>query len=155
MGAKSVVFVPSERRQAMMLCKRLFVCCFHFQERIGNGDMPVFMSMGMILFTVYVYLTSISIGVSFYWENVIDSQTVIGLKALILCNIIVCCLVGTMFYLKYLQGNRLNHTLSIEVSKSENVKTILFIIGSIICLCGVFIFMWAVNNGFIIEGGKR
>lgn len=139
----------------MMFFKRLFVCCYRFQERIGNGDIPVFMSMGMILFAIYLYLTSISIGVSFIWEKVIGNQPVIGLKALMLCNIIVCCLVGTMSYLKYLQGNRLNHTLSIEVSKSDNVKTILFIIGSIICLCGVFIFMWAVNNGFIMEGGKR
>ena len=138
-----------------MFFKRLFVCCYRFQERIGNGDIPVFMSMGMILFAIYLYLTSISIGVSFIWEKVIGNQPVIGLKALMLCNIIVCCLVGTMSYLKYLQGNRLNHTLSIEVSKSDNVKTILFIIGSIICLCGVFIFMWAVNNGFIMEGGKR
>lgn len=139
----------------MMFFKRLFVCCYRFQERIGNGDMPVFMSMGMILFAVYLYLTSISIGVSFIWEKVIGNQPVIGLKSLMLCNLVICCLLGGLFYLKYLQGNRLNHTLSIEVSKSDNVKTILFIIGSIICLCGVFIFMWAVNNGFIMEGGKR
>lgn len=139
----------------MMFFRRLFVCCYRFQERIGNGDMPVFMSMGMILFAVYLYLTSISIGVSFIWEKVIGNQPVIGLKYLMLCNLVICCLLGGLFYLKYLQGNRLNHTLSIEVSKSDNVKTILFIIGSIICLCGVFIFMWAVNNGFIMEGGNR
>lgn len=138
-----------------MFFRRLFVCCYRFQERIGNGDMPVFMSMGMILFAVYLYLTSISIGVSFIWEKVIGNQPVIGLKYLMLCNLVICCLLGGLFYLKYLQGNRLNHTLSIEVSKSDNVKTILFIIGSIICLCGVFIFMWAVNNGFIMEGGNR
>lgn len=139
----------------MMFLKRLFVCCYRFQERIGNGDMPVFMSIGMILFAVYLYLTGISIGVSFIWEKVFGNQPVIGLRSLMLCNLVICCLLGGLFFLKYLQGNRLNHTLSIEVSKSDNVKTILFIIGSIICLCGVFIFMWAVNNGFIMEGGKR
>ena len=134
----------------MMFLKRLFVCCYRFQERIGNGDMPVFMSIGMILFAVYLYLTGISIGVPFIWEKVIGNQPVIGLRSLMLCNLVICCLLGGLFYLKYLQGNRLNHTLSIEVSKSDNVKTILFIIGSIICLCGIFIFMWAVNNGFIL-----
>ena len=139
----------------MMFFKRLFVCCYRFQERIENGDMPVFMSTGMILFAVYLYLTGISIGVSFIWEKVIGNQPMIGLKSLMLCNLVICCLLGGLFYLKYLQGNRINHTLSIEVSKSENVKTILFIIGSIICLCGVFIFMWAVNNGFIMKGDKR
>lgn len=138
-----------------MFLKRLFVCCYRFQKRIGNGDMPVFMSMGMILFAIYLYLTSIAIGVSFYWENVIGYQAMIEHKTQMLCNIVVCCLLGGLFYLKYLQGNRLNQTLSIKISKSDNVKTILFIIGSIICLCGVFIFMWAVNNGFIMEGGKE
>ncbi|WP_290396160.1 hypothetical protein, partial [uncultured Duncaniella sp.] len=61
-----------------MFFKRLFVCCYRFQERIENGDMPVFMSMGMILFAVYLYLTGISIGVSFIWEKVIGNQPVIG-----------------------------------------------------------------------------
>lgn len=139
----------------MMFFKRLFVCCYRFQERIGNGDMPVFISMGMILFAVYLYLTDISIGVSFYLENVIGNQAVIGLKTLSFCNIIICFLVGTIFYLKYLQGNRINQILSIKISKSDNVKAILFIIGSIICLFCMFIFMWAVNNGFIMEGGKE
>lgn len=55
----------------MMFFKRLFVCYYRFQERIGNGEMPVFKSMGMLLFAVYLYLTTISIGVSFFWENVI------------------------------------------------------------------------------------
>lgn len=137
-----------------MFFRKLFVCCYRFQVRFGNGDMPAFISMCMILFAVYLYFTSISIGVSFYWENVIGNQAAIGLKALSFCNIIICCLVGTMFYLKYLKGNRLNQTLSIEVVKSDNVKAILFIIGSIISLFGIFIFMWAVNNGFIMEGGK-
>ena len=139
----------------MMFFKRLFVCCYRFQERIGNGDMPVFISMGMILFAVYLYLTDISIGVSFYLENVIGNQAVIELKTLSFCNIIICFLVGTIFYLKYLQGNRINQILSIKISKSDNVKAILFIIGSIICLFCIFIFMWAVNNGFIMEGGKE
>lgn len=139
----------------MMFFKRLFVCCYRFQERIGNGDMPVFMSMGMILFAVYLYLTGISTGVSFIREKVIGNQPVIGLKSLMLCNIVICCLVVTMFYLKYLQGDRLNQTLSIEISKSDNLRAILFIIGSIICLFCIFIYMWAVNNGFIMEGGKR
>lgn len=139
----------------MMFFKRLFVCCYRFQERIGNGDMPVFMSMGMLLFAVYLYLTTISIGVSFYWENIIGNQAVIGLKTQMFCNIIVCCLLGRVLYLKYLKDNRLNQTLSIESYKSDKVKAILFIIGSIISLFGVFIFMWAVNNGFIMVGGKR
>lgn len=138
-----------------MFLKRLFVCCYRFQERIGNGDMPVFISMGMILFAVYLYLTGISIGVSFYLENVIGHQAVIGLKTLSFCNIFLCFLVGTMFYLKYLQGNGINQILSLKISKSDNVKAILFIIGSIICLFCIFIFMWAVNNGFIMEGGKE
>ena len=132
----------------MMFFRKLFACCYRFQKRIGNGDMPVFMSMGMILFAIYLYLTSISIGVSFYWENVIGNQTVIGLKSMMLCNLVICCLVGTILYLKNLQGNRLNQTLSIEISKSDNVTASLFIIGSIICLFCIFIYMWAVNNGF-------
>ena len=139
----------------MMFFRRLFVCCYHFQERIGNGDMPVFMSMGMILFAVYLYLTSISIGVSFIWEKVIGNQPVIGLKSLMLCNLVICCLFGRIVYLKYIKNNRLNQTLSIGISKSGKISAIIFIIGSIISLCGVFMFMWAVNNGFILERCKQ
>lgn len=138
----------------MIFFRKLFVCCYRFQIRVGNDDMPVFMSMGMILFAIYLYLTSISIGVSFYWENVIGNQTVIGLKYLMLCNIVICCLMGTVFYLKNLRDNRLSKTLTIESSKVDNVKAILFVIGSIISLCSVLIFMWAVNSGFIMKIGK-
>lgn len=74
----------------------------------------------------------------------------IGLKALMFYNIVVCCLFGGMFYLKHLKDNRLNQILSIGISKFDKTSAIIFIIGSIISLCGVFIFMWAVNNGFII-----
>lgn len=139
----------------MIFFRKLFACCYRFQIRVGNDDMPVFMSLGMILFAIYLYLTSISIGVSFYWKNEIGNQTVIGLKSLMFCNIVICCLAGTILYLKYLQGDRLNETLSIEISKSDNMKAILFIIGSIVCLCGILIFMWATNNGFIMKGGKQ
>lgn len=139
----------------MMFFRKLFVCYYRFQVRFGNGDMPAFMSMCMILFAVYLYLTSIAIGVSFYWKNAIGNQAAIGLKSLMLCNIAICCLVGVMFYLKYIRNNRLNQTLSVVISKFDNAKAVLFIIGSIISLFGVFFFMWAVNNGFIIKGGMR
>lgn len=139
----------------MKFLKKIFVCCYRLQERVGNGDMPVAMSMGMILYTFYIYLTAISIGVSFYWENIIGKHLVLDLKKLMLSNIFICCLMGGLFYLKYLKGNRLNQTLSIEISKSDKIGTVVFIIVSIVSLCGVFMFMWAVNNGFILEGGKR
>ncbi len=70
-----------------------------------------------------------------------------------LYNILICCLIGGMFYLKHLKDNRLNQILSIEISKSDKISAVVFIIGSIVSLCGVF--MWAVNNGFILEGGKE
>ena len=133
-----------------MFFKKLFASCYRFQERVGNGDKPVFMSMGMILFAVCLYLTSILVGVSFYWVNIIGNRMAIGLKTLMFCNIIICCLFGRIVYLKYLKNNRLNQTLSIRISKSDKIGAIIFIIGSIISLCGVFMFMWAVNNGFII-----
>ena len=139
----------------MKFLKKIFVCCYRFQERIGNGDMPVAMSMGMILFAIYIYLTSISIGVSFYWGNIIGEHLVLDLKKLMLCNILICCLIGGMFYLKNLKDNRLNQTRSIDISKSDKISAVVFIIGSIVSLCVVFMFMWAVNNGFILEGGKR
>ena len=139
----------------MKFLKKIFVCSYRFQERVGNGDMLVAMSMGMIVFTIYIYLTSISIGVSFYWENIIGKHLVLDLKILMLCNIPICCLIGGMFYLKYLKDNRLNQTLSIEISKSDKINAVVFIIGSIVSLCLVFMFMWAVNNGFILEGGKE
>lgn len=139
----------------MMFFKKLFVCCYRFQERVGNGDMPVFMSMSMILFAVYLYLASILVGVSFYWVNIIGNHMAIELKTMMFCNIVICCLFGRMFYLKYLKDNRLNQTLSIGISKSDTISAVLFFIGSIIGLCGVFIIMWAVNNEFILEGGKR
>lgn len=133
-----------------MFFKKLFVCCYRFQERVGNGAKPVFMSICMILFAVYLYLTSILVGISFYWVNIIGNRMTIGLKALMFYNIVVCCLFGGMFYLKHLKDNRLNQILSIGISKFDKTSAIIFIIGSIISLCGVFIFMWAVNNGFII-----
>lgn len=138
-----------------MFFKKLFVCCYRFQERVGNGDKPVFMSMGMILFAVYLYLTSILVGFSFYWVNIIGNHMEIGLKTLMFCNIIICCLFGRIVYLKCLKNNRLNQTLSIRISKSDKIGAVIFIIGSIISLCGVFIFMWAVNNGFIIGISER
>ncbi|WP_289769838.1 hypothetical protein [uncultured Duncaniella sp.] len=139
----------------MKFLKKIFVCCCRFQERIGNGDMPVDMSMGMILFTIYIYLTAISIGVSFYWGNIIGKHLILDFKKLMLYNILICCLIGGNFYLKYLKDNRLNQTLSIEISESDKISAVVFIIGSIVSLCGVFMFMWAVNNGFILEGGKE
>lgn len=139
----------------MMFFKKLFACCYRFQERVGNGAKPVFMSICMILFAIYLYLTSILVGVSFYWINIIGNRMAIGLKTLMFCNIVMCCLFGRIVYLKYLQDNRLNQTLSIRISKSDKIDAVIFIIGSIISLCGVFMFMWAVNNGFILEGCKQ
>ena len=134
--------------------QKIFVCYYRFQERIGNGDMPVVMSMGMIFFAFYLYLTGISTGISFFWVNVMDNQAVLDLKTLTFCNIVICCLLGVWFYLKHLRGYRLKETLSIEISLTDKVIASVFVIGSILCLCGVFAFMWAVNNGFILEGGK-
>lgn len=134
----------------MMFFKKLFASCYRFQERVGNGAKPVFMSICMILFAVYLYLTSILVGVSFYWVNIIGNRMAIGLKTLMFCNIVICCLFGRIFYLKYLKNNRLNQTLSIRISKSDKIGAVIFIIGSIISLCGVFMFMWAVNNGLIL-----
>ena len=138
----------------MRLIKKIFVCYYRFQEHIGNGDMPVFMSMGMILFAFYLYLTGISTGISFFWVDVMDNQAALDLKTLTFCNIVICCLLGVWFYLKHLRGYRLNETLSIEISLTDKVIASVFVIGSILCLCAVFAFMWAVNNGFILEGGK-
>ena len=139
----------------MMFFKKLFVCCYRFQEHVGNGDKTVLVSMGMILFAVYLYLTSILVGVSFYWVNITGNRMAIGLKTLMFCNIIMCCLFGRIVYLKYLKNNRLNQTLSIRIPKSDTIGAVIFIIGSIISLCGVFIFIWAVNNGFIIGISER
>lgn len=139
----------------MMFFKKLFVCCYRFQEHVGNGDKTVLVSMGMILFAVYLYLTSILVGISFYWVNIIGNHMSIGLKTLMFYNIVVCCLFGGVFYLKYLKNNRLNQTLSIRIPKSDKIGAVIFIIGSIISLCGVFMFMWAVNNGFIIGISER
>lgn len=139
----------------MMFFKKLFVCCYRFQEHVGNGDKTVLVSMGMILFAVYLYLTSILVGVSFYWVNITGNRMAIGLKTLMFCNIIMCCLFGRIVYLKYLKNNRLNQTLSIRIPKSDKIGAVIFIIGSIISLCGVFIFIWAVNNGCIIGISER
>ena len=138
----------------MRLIKKIFVCYYRFQERIGNGDMPVFMSMVMIVFATYLYLTGISTGISFFWVNIMDNKAALDLKTLTFCNIVICCLLGVWFYLKHLRGYRLKETLSIEISLTDKVIATVFVIGSILCLCAVFAFMWAVNNGFILEGGK-
>ena len=135
----------------MKLWQKIFVCYYRFQERIGNGDMPVFMSMGMILFAFYLYLTGISTGISFFWVDVMDNQAALDLKTLTFCNIVICCLLGVWFYLKHLRGYRLKETLSIGISLTDKVIAVVFVIGSILCLCAVFVFMWAVNNGFILE----
>jgi len=135
--------------------QKIFVCYYRFQERIGNGDMPVFISMGMILFALYLYLFSITTVVLFSFGNIIGSSVLFGLKSLTLFNIMLCYLTGTIFYLKYLRGDKLNETLSIEISRTDKFYAAVFLIGSIFSICCVFIFMWAVNNGFILEGGKR
>ena len=131
------------------------MCYYRFQERIGNGDMPVFISMGMILFALFLYLFSVTTVVLFYFGNILGLSVLFGLKDLALFNIMLCCLTGTIFYLKYLRGDRLNDTLSIEISRTDKFYATVFLIGSIVCICCVFIFMWAVNNGFILEGGKQ
>ena len=139
----------------MKQMQKIFVCYYRFQERIGNRDMPVFMSMGMILFTFYLYLTGISTGISFFWVNIMDNKAALDLKALTFCNIVICCLLGGGFYLKYIRAYRLKEALSIEISLTDKVIATVFVIGSILCLCAVFAFMWSVNNGFILEGGKQ
>ena len=107
--------------------------------------MPVVMSMGMILFAFYLYLTGISTGISFFWVDVMNNQAVFDLKTLTFCNIVICCLLDVWFYLKHLRGYRLKETLSIEISLTDKVIATVFVIGSILCLCAVFAFMWAVN----------
>lgn len=135
--------------------QKIFVCYYRFQERIGNGDMPVFISMGMILFALFLYLFSVTTVVLFYFGNILGLSVLFGLKGLALFNIMLCCLSGAVFYLKYLRGDRLNDTLSIEISRTDKFYATVFLIGSIVCICCVFIFMWAMNNGFILEGGKQ
>ena len=139
----------------MKLLQKIFVCYYRFQERIGNGDMPVSISMGMILFALYLYLFSLTTVALFYFGNVIGISVLFGLKSLTLFNIIFCCLLGTVFYIKYLRDVRLNDTLSIKITKTDKLNATVFLIGSIVSICCVFIFMWAVNNGFILEGGKQ
>ena len=139
----------------MKQMQKIFVCYYRFQERIGNGDIPVFMSMGMILFAFYLYLTGISTGISFFWVDVMNNQAVLDLKTLTFCNIVICCLLGGWFYLKHLRGYSLKETLSIEISRSDKLYAIIFHIGSIVSICGVFIFIWAVNNGLILKGGRQ
>ena len=134
--------------------QKIFVCYYRFQERIGNGDMPVFISMGMILFALFLYLFSVTTVVLFYFGNILGLSVLFGLKGLTLFNIMLCCLSGAVFYLKYLRGDRLNDTLSIEISRTDKYYATVFLIGGIFSICCVFIFMWAVNNGFILEGGK-
>lgn len=131
--------------------QKIFVCYYRFQEHIGNGDLPVFMSMVMILFATYLYLTGISTGISFFWVNIMDNKAALDLKTLTFCNIVICCLLGGWFYLKHLRGYSLKETLSIEISLTDKVIATVFVIGSILCLCAVFAFMWAVNNGFMLE----
>ena len=80
-----------------------------------------------------------------------DIQAALDLKTLTFCNIVICCLLGVWFYLKHLRGYRLKETLSIEISLTDKVIATVFVIGSILCLCAAFAFMWAVNNGFILE----
>ena len=139
----------------MKQMQKIFVCYYRFQERIGNGDMPVFMSMGMILFALFLYLFSVTTVVLFFFGNILGLSVLFGLKGLALFNIMLCCLSGAGFYLKYLRGDRLNDTLSIEISRTDKFYAAVFLIGSIFSICCVFIFMWAVNNGFILEGGKQ
>lgn len=126
--------------------QKIFVCYYRFQERIGNGDMPVFISMGMILFALFLYLFSVTIVVLFYFGNILGLSVLFGLKGLTLFNIMLCCLSGAVFYLKYLRGDRLNDTLSIEISRTDKFCAAVFLIGGIFSICCVFIFMWAVNN---------
>ena len=139
----------------MKLLQKIFVCYYRFQECIGNGDMPVSISMGMILFALYLYLFSLTTVALFYFGNVIGISVLFGLKSLTLFNITFCCLLGTVFYLKYLRDVRLNDTLSIKITKTDKLNATVFLIGSIVSICCVFIFMWAVNNGFILKGGKQ
>ncbi len=135
--------------------QKIFVCYYRFQERIGNGDLPVFISMGMILFALFLYLFSVTTVVLFSFGNILGLSVLFGLKKLTLFNIMLCCLLGAVFYLKYLRGDRLNDTLSIEISRTDKFYAAVFLIGGVFSIFCVFIFMWAVNNGFILEGGKR
>ena len=114
----------------MKLLQKIFVCYYRFQERIGNGDMPVSISMGMILFALYLYLFSLTTVALFYFGNVIGISVLFGLKSLTLFNIIFCCLLGTVFYLKYLRDVRLNDTLSIKITKTDKLNATVFLIGN-------------------------
>lgn len=125
----------------MKIIDTIFYNCYHFQMKVGNGDMPVFMSFMMALFAVYLYLASFGTLISWCVPGV-------TLVYMTVCEIAITVIVGIMMYLRFIHKGRYKTIIGEKRygTKSNRIITIVFFCGSFFSLMGTFALMWAKNN---------
>lgn len=128
----------------MKFIKKLFYNCYHFQIKVGNGDMPVFMAFVMILFGTYIYLASIGMLLAWLTPKIKLSTTAFS-------AVILTIAVGCIIYRNIIRKKQYEKIINNKQfgSMTSKIETTVFFVASILFLIGIFVLMWAKNNQFV------
>ena len=129
----------------MML--NLFISLFRWQLRVGNDDIPVFMSLSLICFSMWLYGFSILCMVDFIFR---DYWMIGSLHNGAIATAAICVTICVAFYYIKLHNRDVGQLVKeCKISKCQHVLAAGFVIGSILSICFVFMIMCAVNINWI------
>lgn len=125
----------------------LFISIYRWQLRVGNDDMPTFMSLLMICFSMWLYGFSILCMVYFIFR---DCWIIGSFRNEAITVATVSITICVSFYYIKLHNRDIGQLVrENNISKCQNVLTAVFVIGSILSICAVFLIMCAGNNNWI------
>lgn len=125
----------------------LFISIYRWQLRVGNDDIPVFMSLSLICFSMWLYGFSVLCMVDFIFR---DYWMIGSLRNGAIATTAICVAICTSFYYIKLHNRDIGQLVrENNISKCQNVLTAGFVIGSILSVCAVFLIMCAGNNNWI------
>lgn len=125
----------------MRLLKTLFYNCYHFQIKVGNGDMPVFMSFAMILYGLYTYFFAFTMLVTWFIPIINSSLT----------NFIAIILtigVGGIAYRNLIWKKQYKNFIESKdcCSFKNKILTVVFFCGAFLLLTGAYAIKCIMNN---------
>ena len=128
--------------------RALFLIYYRFQTKIGNGDIDKFMSLAMIGWSLFLYLFSASVLLTFlnHWNSSFQNPLLVLTVASTAIALIVCFHI----YHSYVRNNDIEDVIAhIQLSRKMNIMAAIFFIGSIIFIGVSFLFMWGYNTHLI------
>lgn len=128
----------------MKLIKILFYNYYHFQQKTGNGDICIFMAFVMILFSSYLYLTSIGMLLELFIPS-------LELSIMVILETVLTIGIGGAVYRIVVwkkQYERIVQQTQFGALKYK-IISVIFFCSPIVLLIATFILMWAKNNHFI------